>query len=274
MVLFSEGIAIPPAVHRLFLGVIDAANRANVSIYTMDAAGLRTESEQAKIRDQVNEAGKRGLTSYASTPGRDNDEPLDEALEKNEDVLRQDPHTGLGELAQGTGGLIFDNTNNLRPGFDRVESDLRNYYLIGYTPTNPRTTACSGRSRSRSSGPASRWRRGKGIRRAQTGGGPVNTWEAPALGALDRPARAERVPVSAPEPCNFRAGTSRHGAGHRRFEDRADVVPPTEDQKTFKSDFAVVVRFLNPKNQVVRKSASTTRWPRRWTSSTSRRTAR
>ena len=68
LVLFSEGVAIPPAVHRLFLGVIDAANRANVSIYTMDAAGLRTDSEQAKIRDQVNQAGKRGLTSYASSP--------------------------------------------------------------------------------------------------------------------------------------------------------------------------------------------------------------
>ena len=139
IVLFSEGVAIPPAVHRLFLGVIDAANRANVSIYTMDAAGLRPESEQAKIRDQVNQAGKRGLTSYASSPRRETtgNEPLTKALELNEDVLRQDPHTGLGELAQGTGGLIFDSTNNLRTGFDRVESDLRNYYLIGYTPTNP-----------------------------------------------------------------------------------------------------------------------------------------
>ena len=35
LVLFSEGLAIPPAVQRLFLGVIDSANRANVSIYTM-----------------------------------------------------------------------------------------------------------------------------------------------------------------------------------------------------------------------------------------------
>ena len=52
LVLFSEGIAIPPAVQRLFLGVIDAANRANVSIYTMDAAGLRAESEQAETRDR------------------------------------------------------------------------------------------------------------------------------------------------------------------------------------------------------------------------------
>jgi hypothetical protein len=30
ILLFSEGVAIPPAVQRLFLGVIDAANRANV----------------------------------------------------------------------------------------------------------------------------------------------------------------------------------------------------------------------------------------------------
>ena len=58
------------------------------------------------------------------------------ALEKNEDVLRQDPHTGLGELAQSTGGLLFENTNNLRQGFERIDSDLRNYYLVGYTPTN------------------------------------------------------------------------------------------------------------------------------------------
>ena len=65
-------------------------------------------------------------------PGRSSgngNAPLSKPLEKNEDVLRQDPHNGLGTLAQDTGGLLFDNTNNLRQGFDRVESDLRNYYL-------------------------------------------------------------------------------------------------------------------------------------------------
>src|SRR4029079_17006071 len=60
VVLFSEGVSIPPAVLRLFTGVIDAANRANVSIYTMDAVGLPVESEQRKIGDAVNEAAKRG----------------------------------------------------------------------------------------------------------------------------------------------------------------------------------------------------------------------
>ena len=104
ILLFSEGVAIPPAVQRLFLGVIDAANRANVSIYTMDAAGLRAVSQQHEIADEVNKAGNRTLN-----PGRNNvaNEPLMKSLEKNEDVLRQDAHTGLDELAQGTGGQIF-----------------------------------------------------------------------------------------------------------------------------------------------------------------------
>jgi len=123
-------------VQRLFVAVISNANRANVSIYTMDAAGLRAESEQARIRDQVNDAGKRGLTSYASSSGGGGNEPLMKGLERNEDALRQDPHTGLGELAQSTGGQLFENTNNLRTGFERLESDLRNYYLVGYTPSN------------------------------------------------------------------------------------------------------------------------------------------
>ncbi len=70
IVLFSEGIAIPPAVHRFYLGVIDAANRANVSIYAMDAVGLRAESEQAKIRDGVNlQAGVGINTGYSADGG-------------------------------------------------------------------------------------------------------------------------------------------------------------------------------------------------------------
>jgi VWFA-related protein len=256
IVLFSEGVAIPPAVHRLFLGVIDAANRANVSIYTMDAAGLRTESEQAKIRDQVNRAGKRGLTSYASSPRREGsgNEPLSKALELNEDVLRQDPHTGLGELAQGTGGLIFDSTNNLRTGFDRVASDLRNYYLIGYTPTNPAYDGTFRKIEVKVNRPGLTVAARKGYFAVRdTGGAPVNTWEAPALAALDR----RPVPNAFP----YRAGAlqfpSKESPGLVPVVIDLKTAPlsfaTTEDHKAFKSDFAVVVRFVDAQNKVVRK---------------------
>jgi VWFA-related protein len=256
MVLFSEGVAIPPAVHRLFLGVIDAANRANVSIYTMDAAGLRTESEQAKIRDQVNQAGKRGLTSYASSTGRETsgNQPLTKALELNEDVLRQDPHTGLGELAQGTGGLIFESTNNLRSGFDRVESDLRNYYLIGYTPTNPAYDGTFRKIEVKVKRPGLTVAARKGYFAIRdTGGAPVNTWEAPALAALDR----RPVPNAFPVRAGVLQFPSKDHPGMVPvvvdLKTAPMTFPPTEDQKSFKSDFAVVVRFLGQKNEVVKK---------------------
>lgn len=253
VVLFSEGVSIPPAVLRLFTGVIDAANRANVSIYTMDAAGLRVDSEQAKIRDQINAAGKRGLTSYASSTGG-GDEPLMKGLERNEDVLRQDPHTGLGELAQSTGGQLFENTNNLRTGFERLESDLRNYYLLGYTPTN---AAYDGTFRKievrvKQSGLTVAARKGYFAVR-DTGGAPVNTWEAPALGALDQ----KPVPNAFPFRAAALSFPSQDTPGlvpvlvHLKTEPMS--FPLTEDQKSFQSDFAIVVRFLDSQGKVARK---------------------
>ncbi len=251
ILLFSEGVAIPPAVQRLFLGVIDAANRANVSIYTMDAAGLRAESEQAKIRDEVNKAGERNLSTRRNNV---TNEPLTKSLEKNEDVLRQDPHTGLGELAQGTGGQIFENTNSLKQGFERLDSDLRNYYLVGYTPANP---SYDGKFRSidvkvKRPGMAVSARKGYFAVR-DTGGAPVNPWEAPALAALDR----RPVPNAFP----IRAGALNFPSwGHPGMvpvvvdlKTAPMSFPTAEDQKSFKSDFAVVVRFLGPKNEVVKK---------------------
>ena len=178
----------------------------------MDAAGLRAESEQAKIRDQVNAAGNRGiLTGYASNSA--NDEPLSKALEKNEDVLRQDPRNGLGELARSTGGLAFDNTNNLRQGFDRVESDQKNYYLLGYTPINENF---DGHFRAievkvKRPGVTVAARKGYFAVRDPGTGGPVNSYEAPALGALEQ----KPVPNAFPVHVRHRQGMTREAK--RRF---------------------------------------------------------
>jgi VWFA-related protein len=252
LVLFSEGLAIPPAVQRLFLGVIDAANRANVSIYTMDSAGLRAESQQAITRDKVNQAAGFGINTAYSSGGTS--EPLTKGLEANEDVLRQDPHSGLGQLALETGGVLFENTNNLRQGFDRIEEDLHNYYLLGYSPTND---VYDGRFRKievkvNRPGLTIAARKGYFALR-DPGGAPVNAWEAPALGALDQKPLPNAFPVR---------------AGALRFpeRDRPGLVPvvvefktseltfqPAADGKTYTSDFAVIVRFLDKDNQVARQ---------------------
>jgi hypothetical protein len=252
IVLFSEGLALPPAVVRLFEGVKDAANRANVSIYTMDAAGLRAESDQAKIRDQVNSMGHGGGGILGG--GKVGGGALSQSLEYNEGVLREDPRNGLSGLARDTGGVAFDNTNNLRQGFERVESDLRNYYLIGYSPTNEKF---DGKFRTidvkvTRPGVVVAARRGYFAVR-DPGGAPVNTWEAPALGALE----------SKPVPNAF---PLRAAALLFPEHDRPGLVPvvvdfktaplsfdTSADGKTYASDFAVLVRFLDGQNQVVKK---------------------
>jgi hypothetical protein len=61
-----------PPVQRLFLGVIDAANRANVAIYTMTPPGF-APSRTAKIRDQVNCAAGGG-TGILGSNGSDPDQ--------------------------------------------------------------------------------------------------------------------------------------------------------------------------------------------------------
>ena len=252
LVLFSEGIAVPAAVQRLFQGVIDAANRANVSIYTMDAAGLRAESEQAKTRDRVNQAAGFGATTGYTADGGGG--PYTRGLEGNEESLRRDPRATLGTLAQDTGGLLFSNSNNLRQGFERIETDLRNYYLVGYTPSN---NAFDGRFRTievkvKRPGVTVAARKGYFAVR-DPGGVPVNTWEAPALGALDEKPVPNAFPVR---------------AGAMLFPERGrpGLVPvvvdlktapltfqPAADGKTYTSDFTVLVRFLDDRNQVARK---------------------
>ena len=254
LVFFSEGLAIPPAVQRLFRGVIDAANRASVSIYTMDAAGLRAESEQAKIRDQVNQAASVGInTGYSNTSGR-SDAPLTQRLEKNEDVLRQDPHTGLGELAQETGGLAFDNTNNLRQGFERLETDQRNYYLIGYVPDND---TYDGRFRAidvkvKRPGVSISARKGYFAVR-DPGGALITAREALALAALEQKPVPNAFPIRAGAllfPERGRPGLVPVVAS---VSTAALTFQPAPDGKTYASDFTVVARFLDHRNQVARQ---------------------
>jgi hypothetical protein len=252
IILFSEGIALPPAVQRLFISVTDAANRANVSIYTMDAAGLRAESDQAKIRDQVNKAGASGGGILAG--GKTGGGALTQSLENNEDVLRQDPRNSLSALARDTGGVAFDNTNDLRQGFDRVESDLHNYYLLGYTSTNDKL---DGRFRTidvkiSRPGVTVAARRGYFAVR-DSGGAPVHGWEAPALGALE----AKPVPNAFPVRAAALLFPERERPGLVPVVVDFSTAPlsfaPTPDGKSYTSDFTVLVRFLDERNQVVRK---------------------
>src|SRR5262249_47249841 len=61
VLFFSEGVSIPPNVQQHFRSVIHAANRANVSVYAVDAAGLRAESTLLATREEINARARQRM---------------------------------------------------------------------------------------------------------------------------------------------------------------------------------------------------------------------
>jgi len=133
LVLFSEGLAIPSSVYASFRSVIDAANRANVSFYTVDAAGLRALSPLHEVRQELTrsvERRERELTGGASDV-----HPLRQ-LERNEDMLRLTPASTLGPLARETGGVFVSDANDVKAWLLEMAEDMRFHYVLSYTPRN------------------------------------------------------------------------------------------------------------------------------------------
>ena len=61
LVFFSEGLPASPALQAHLQSVVEAANRVNVTIYAVDASGLRAVSGMHDTRVEVEEAGKERL---------------------------------------------------------------------------------------------------------------------------------------------------------------------------------------------------------------------
>src|SRR6185369_11342082 len=136
IIFFSEGLKLPPAVQQKFPAVINAANRANVSIYSIDAGGLRILSNTAEAARELNSIAGAGMAQQARGSDRGSSGPYTRSLERNEDLLRFDPRSGLGSLSDQTGGFLIHDTNDLVSGLRRIDDDMNGYYFLTYVPGN------------------------------------------------------------------------------------------------------------------------------------------
>ncbi len=132
VVYFCEGLTVAPAVEARFRSVIATANRKNVSVYALDAAGLRAHSKQAETSQELTALASSTLSGLE----RDDSKKWTEDLERNEQLLKMDPSASLGMLTSQTGGILIQNTNDLDKGIGRINDDRRNYYALTYVPTN------------------------------------------------------------------------------------------------------------------------------------------
>ena len=232
---FSEGIRVPDAVLHHFRNVIGAANRANVSVYTLDGAGLRTGSEQAQTARRLTWFGSAGVG----------------------DALRG-PTTTLEMLARETGGLFVENTNDLTGAFRKVDADRRFYYLLTYTPKNGkfdgkwRTIAVKvpGRRvdiRARTGYLATR----------EPGLLPFLTllgYEAPALAALARSPAPADLPLRA-AALVFPGGEQSRVAVLAATDAAALRFEADGTTGKYRTDFSILARVMNARGEIVRKAS-------------------
>jgi VWFA-related protein len=243
LIFFAEGLAIPDAVLPHFRRVVAAANRANVSAYTIDSAGLRAHSSDAATGREVRAMGAAGLAGGNSVA----------MLERNEDVLRKDPRTSLTLLAQGTGGFLVENTNDLANAFRRVDADRRFYYLLTYAPTNAtldgawRNVAVTVPNRKVTVRARDGYAATAGLATI-----PLLTYENEGLAALARTPAPADLPVRS-AALVFPGGSEARVAVLASTDGRAIEFQRNGDR--FRAEFNVVARILDAKGNVVRKAS-------------------
>ena len=96
--------------------LIDLARRSGVSIYGLDAAGLRTNTTTASQ-----------YTTGESLRAAD--------LAGNLNLTDFEKLGALRMLVAGTGGTLFANTNDITSGLQRAIEDSNSYYVLGFKPS-------------------------------------------------------------------------------------------------------------------------------------------
>jgi len=252
VLFFSEGLSIPPNVQQQFRSVIHAANRANVSVYAVDAAGLRAESTLQAAREEINARSRRRMDNLDRA--MNNSGPLTAGLERNEDLLNLSPESGLSQLAQQTGGAFIGGANNIGSKLKEIDEDLGTYYLLTYSPTNQNY---DGKFRNISvkvkrSGVDALARRGY-YAAPPTGSSPMFYYEAPPLALLSGSSRPKDFPLLAGS-LNFpEAGRVGRTAVEVEVPTGAFTFTPDNENKVYGSDFSIVVLIRDQSKQVVEK---------------------
>ena len=252
VLFFSEGIALPPDVIESFRSVINSANRSGVSFYTIDAAGLRAESKTAETGREITSRSNLRMAQEASNS--ETSGSMTKGLERNEDLLRLNPDSGLGQLANETGGFLITDTNDLKSKLQKVDEDLHTYYLLSYASKNKNYDGHFRRIevKVKRSGLTVQSRKGYYAIKGSFAS-PVLPYEVPALAVLSSGTMTQSFPLHAmgfsfPE-------RKRMGLAPVMVEGpMSDFTLNVDKEKgIYTSDFSIVVLLKDQAGQVVEK---------------------
>jgi VWFA-related protein len=139
LVYFSEGLQVPPWLDDPFRALASEANRASVSIYSLDVRGLDVAGHMDDARavlDQALMVSQSQRLSGGAWHGVTREQARQ--FETVETSLRMDAQGTLDDLSKATGGFLIGDSNDLALGLRKLGEDTRHYYEVAYAPSDPR----------------------------------------------------------------------------------------------------------------------------------------
>jgi VWFA-related protein len=122
----------------IFKAMVDRANKADVTIYSIDVNGLSAANDQAQASTTALKHAA-ALSSSQSGTGSNAAQTMEKMRQDDyvtDAVRTTDTQSGLRALSEATGGFLIGNTNDLRKSFQRVLDDVATHYEIIYHPTS------------------------------------------------------------------------------------------------------------------------------------------
>ncbi len=131
---FSEGLGLPFDYRQHYLSMISAANRANVTFYTIDARGLVTSSDMTAVRQSIHAAVNttQDVTTRAAVEGSGMYGQGEMGFDKAMQSIYNNTQQNLFDLSEKTGGFLIANTNNFTQPMRQLSEDFNTYYEITY----------------------------------------------------------------------------------------------------------------------------------------------
>ncbi len=130
LILFSQGFVVGPHMDAELEKTVSLANRANLAVYGVDSQGLATRDLSGDL------VPRSELAAISSAQGRGRirasggESLFDRARQVGSDLR----DSALRYISSATGGFAIRNTNDLFDSLQRVDQDVRAYYLITYRP--------------------------------------------------------------------------------------------------------------------------------------------
>jgi VWFA-related protein len=121
LILVSPGFLVTDDNHTELTDVIDRAIRSDVIVSSIDARGLYVAGNDVSVNP---------FNQSSASP------MLQMQRKSIESAAALENRSLLGEIADGTGGILFENNNNFEEGFRRAAEPPEFVYMLGFSPQN------------------------------------------------------------------------------------------------------------------------------------------